>query len=77
MSKKPVFIGNKEGLGGGMIFLGFLLLLIPSLAKKTIFLYLTAEAMKIVIVAIYAISIFIILTGLAIVISKMKDGEGE
>ena len=77
MAKKPAIIGSREGLGATILALGLLLLLLPGFTHKFIRIgSITPEAYKVLHSSIYIIAVFVILTGVAVIVSKFKD-DGE
>jgi putative effector of murein hydrolase LrgA (UPF0299 family) len=78
MAKKPVTVGGKEGLGMGVIALGLIMFFLPSMAQKIADLdFITSDAFAILLGAIYVLSIFVILAGVAVIVAKFKDEEEE
>ena len=78
MAKKPASVGSKEGLGSGIVGLGLLLLLLPSFSQKIADLdYVSSDAFAILLGAVYVLSIFVILAGVAVIVAKFKDEEEE
>jgi hypothetical protein len=78
MAKKPVTVGPKEGLGMGIIGLGLLLLFLPGTAQQIADLeFVSSSAFGILLGAVYVLSIFIILSGIAVVVARFRDDEEE
>jgi len=78
MAKKPATVGAKEGLGFGIIALGLLLLFLPSASQQISDLdFVSSSAFAILLGAVYVLSVFIILSGIAVVVAKFKDPEEE
>ena len=78
MAKKPATVGPKEGLGGGIIALGLLLLLLPSFSQQIADLdYVSSDAFAILLGSVYVLSVFVILAGVAVIVAKFKDDEEE
>lgn len=78
MAKKPATVGPKEGLGFGIIGLGLLLLFLPSAAQQIADLeFVSSSAFAILLGAVYVLSVFIILSGVAVIVAKFKDEEEE
>jgi putative effector of murein hydrolase LrgA (UPF0299 family) len=78
MAKKPVTVGPKEGLGAGIIALGILLLFLPSFSQKIADLdFISSEAFAILLGSVYVLSIFVILSGVAVIVAKFQDDEEE
>ncbi len=78
MAKKPATVGSKEGLGAGIVGLGLLLLLLPSFSQQIADLdFISSDAFAILLGAVYVLSIFVILAGIAVIMAKFKDEEEE
>ena len=78
MEKKPATVGAKEGLGMGIIALGLLMLFLPGASQQIADLdFVSSSAFAILLGAIYVLSVFIILSGIAVVVAKFKDEEDE
>lgn len=74
MAKKNANAGSKEGLGFGIIGLGLLLLFLPSAAQQIANLnFVSGSALRILLTAVYVLSVFIILAGIAVVVARFKD----
>jgi hypothetical protein len=78
MAKKPVTVGPKEGLGFGIIGLGLLLLFLPGASQQISDLdFVASDAYAILLGAVYVLAIFIILSGIAVIVGKFRDDEEE
>lgn len=78
MAKKPATVGAKEGLGMGIVGLGLLLLFLPGASQQISDLdFVSSSAYGILLGAVYVLSVFIILSGIAVVVAKFKDEEEE
>jgi len=78
MAKKPTTVGPKEGLGVGIIGLGLLLFFLPSASQKIADLdFVGSSAFAILLGAVYVLSVFIVLAGIAVIVAKFKDEEEE
>jgi len=78
MAKKTVTVGAKEGLGAGIIGLGLILVLLPSFSQSISDLdYVSSDAFAILLGAVYVLSIFVILAGVAVIVARFKDEEEE
>lgn len=78
MAKKPVTVGPKEGLGFGIIGLGLLLLFLPGASQQIADLdFVSSDAYAILLGAVYVLSVFIILSGIAVIVGKFRDDEEE
>ena len=76
MAKKPATVGPKEGLGFGIIGLGLLLLFLPGASQQIADLdFVASDAYAILLGAVYVLSIFIILSGIAVIMAKFRDEE--
>ncbi len=78
MAKKPVTVGAKEGLGAGIVGLGVMLALLPSISQSIADLdYVSSDAFAILLGTVYVLSVFVILGGVAVIMAKFKDEEEE
>jgi hypothetical protein len=76
MAKKPATVGPKEGLGVGIIGLGLLLLFLPSASQQIADLdFVSSSAFAILLGSVYVLSIFIILSGIAVVVARFRDDD--
>ena len=76
MDKKPVTVGAKEGLGAGIIGLGLIMLLLPSMSQKIADLdFISSDAFGILLGATLVLGIFIIAAGVAVMFAKFEEEE--
>jgi uncharacterized membrane protein YozB (DUF420 family) len=78
MDKKTKTVGAKEGLGAGVITIGLLLIFLPSFSQKIADLdSIQSEAFGILSGAVMVFAIFIIIAGLAVILSKFDVDENS
>jgi len=78
MGKKIPPVGAKEGLGLAIILLGLLMLFIPAVSQQIAELeFVSGSAYAVLIGAVYVLSVFIILSGVAVIMAKFRDNEDE
>ncbi|MBT4842499.1 MAG: hypothetical protein HN560_15155 [Anaerolineae bacterium] len=69
-------VGPKEGLGFGIIGIGFLLAFMPSAAQKIADLdFVASEPFGILLGATYVLALLVMLAGLAVAFVKFDDEE--
>lgn len=78
MAKKPATVGAKEGLGAGIVGLGVMFAMLPSISQSIADLdYVSSDAFAILLGSVYVLSVFVILAGIAVIVAKFKDEEEE
>jgi len=74
MEKNPKTIGPKEGFGAGVVALGVLLILMPSIAQQIADLdFVESEAFAILTGSVLVLAIFTIIAGIAIFFTKFEE----
>jgi hypothetical protein len=73
MDKKPATVGPKEGLGAGIIGIGLIMLFMPSTSQSISDIVKGSSPYAILTGAVYLFGVFIILAGLAVILSKFEE----
>jgi hypothetical protein len=80
MKKKPITAGAKEGLGAGIVLLGIMLVLMPSMAEKISALVdwgVTGSPYAILTGSAFVIGGLVILAGIAVIFVRSEEETGE
>jgi hypothetical protein len=80
MKKKPITAGAKEGLGAGIILLGIMLALMPSMAEKIAALVdwgVTGSPFAILTGSAFVLAGLTILAGIAVIFIRPEQDEED